>query len=397
MNTEFPSRLPTIQNSTTSSRSSTITVTKNEQISDFEKSLLTIFRSSVKTLNNISDFVSNLYQKVSRKDTKKSTKIQPSTEKVVEEVKSLRRDNKKTDQSEKAERSFFYKKITNGISYLTDTWKDSIRNLASTVESTNSSIGSAIGNVFGSGVIGRLVGNVVTKALNLATSKILMGMIVQNIPTILKLGVIGLAIAGLTKLVVKYWDKIVPVIQWIWDAIDQGFDWIKSFFGHSKYEDARKGLMEEFGVDEGVIKKYYGDTVKGRARMLEDWRKIEKDDSYADSIRPLIREIRDQRNSDINALFSSIKGMPQLGSSSTSIINNQTIINRDSDSDSLTSSELPYMSGTSSVPNISTINNVSTVTNAINGMTSNNVSTAYPMSPIPQQSQSWIGGYSPIQ
>ena len=268
MNSEFPSRIPTVinnQNNSTNSGSATDSSTKS-----FRSQIISIYNSVVDYLHKISDSLMNFM------NGKFFTQSQP---------RNPQRD--KDQKRETRERVSFFKYVRRGFTSLNNAWKSGISSLQMTFEQVASSIGSAIGGVFGTGVFSRVLSSVITKTLSFAVSKVLLGMVVSNLPMVLLVGAIIAAIGTVIYFAEDIWDAI----KYVGHAIDQGIDAIISLLPgqDSKYAEAREGLAKQTRLRKQDIAYYYGDTVEGRNKMLEDFRKAQNDPAYAEQLSEQIR------------------------------------------------------------------------------------------------------------
>lgn len=306
MNTEFPSRIPTIK--TTQNNSTTNINTNSTSLSEsFQKNALDAINNAVSILKSLTEKVTDfLNTKIlgskpkedKKKDdnTKKDSQQGVITNVVTEGVSILKRftnmvgdffhrstdddenDSEKEDSTEKTDRIAFRKFMKDGISKLRASWNKGIKDLQGSVAQSAMLIGSGVGRVFGSGVFGNMISKVITKALSFAVSKVLIGFVVANLPWV----AIGAAILAAIYLIVKYADQIWEGIKWVGYAIDQGIDAILDVlpWGKSKYEKSRQEMAAKLGVSEDAIKDYYGDTVRGRNQAYEDWKKMQLDDDF---------------------------------------------------------------------------------------------------------------------
>ena len=216
MNSEFPSRIPTVinnQNNSTNSGSATDSSTKS-----FRSQIISIYNSVVDYLHKISDSLMNFM------NGKFFTQSQP---------RNPQRD--KDQKRETRERVSFFKYVRRGFTSLNNAWKSGISSLQMTFEQVASSIGSAIGGVFGNGVFSRVLSSVITKTLSFAVSKVLLGMVVSNLPMVLLVGAIIAAIGTVIYFAEDIWDAI----KYVGHAIDQGIDAIISLLPgqDSKYAE----------------------------------------------------------------------------------------------------------------------------------------------------------------
>lgn len=319
MNTEFPSRIPTVVNS--QSNSATLASSTSSDAS-FQKNVLDVFNTTIKFLKSITDKVSNLSSgqvksKANKKTTAKNKEDEETRQFQVNTFDILKSttatlnnltnivsdfiDNKlpklfdtkvksnKTDPSatNQATLNLVSHRFTDSLDSIKNMWKSGIESLQNTVESVSSSIGDAIGGIFGSGIFGRMMSKIITKALSFAVGKILVGMVVSNLPMILIGGAIIAAITALVYFSKEIWDAI----KWLGYALDQGIDAIIDIlpWGTSKYKEAREELAKDvsnaygINVSEEDILDMYGDTVRGRNQAYEDFKlAYEDEDAYLD-------------------------------------------------------------------------------------------------------------------
>lgn len=311
MNTEFPNRIPTIRQSNSTASQTTVTVKTGVDDSEYKNKVTNVLKEALKLLNNVADNVGNLLNR-SKTNTRTSSKTKDSdgiipelstqTEILKTGVNSLNKltdaiegyfknnntinaqnnNNSKDDDKKDSENTSLlklsFRKIINGISAIRGSWNSGIKNLQRTTENLSDSIGSTIGSVFGSGLFGKMISGIITKSLSFAVSKILVGMVLSNLPML----AIGAAVIAAIYLVVKYSKEIWEGIKWLGYSIDQAFDALISIlpWGKSKYEESRKQLAGEAGVSEDFIKEYYGDTVRGRNQAYEDWKKAGEDEAF---------------------------------------------------------------------------------------------------------------------
>lgn len=349
MNTEFPSRIPTVRNSTANTvASSTSTTTDSQDTSSFQRQVISVLKETMGLLDNITDKVGSIFNKTTKTqadNTKKDNYTKESAHSqvpsvvtgIANELQNLtnivsdffdkkifhpfrKNEDSAKDDSDKEDRRSFRRLVKDGISNLTTSWKAQMKSLQQTVESVTDSIGSAVGSVFGRGIFGNLITKIINKALSFAVSKVLVGMALTNLPMTL----IGGAIIAAIYLVVKYAEQIWDAIKWLGWSIDQGLDYIASIFRKSKYEEARKNLAKESGLTEEDILAHYGDTVRGRNQAYEDWERAKKDPKI---MQDLIAELK-KEHADFglkqSKTYESLKysGVPITNMTSFTTINN---------------------------------------------------------------------------
>lgn len=260
MNTEFPRKKPaqpsTQQSSygSDSSDSSRIPSVNNATTpvvdEEVKSTIASNFSKAVEVLKLINTSVVGIYKRV---------------------FETLKRESKKKEEEKKDRHNIF--SVVKGLN---KKWTEFIEPLQKMTDDISSSIGNAMGEVFGSGIFGRAMSSVFSKVLSYAVSKILVGIALANLPTILIVSGIVAAIGAL----IYYAEEIWEGIKWLGMVFDQGIAWIVDIFGKSKYTKAKEGLAKEIGINEEDILKYYGDTVRGRDTMLEDYRKAIDDPKF---------------------------------------------------------------------------------------------------------------------
>ena len=317
MNTEFPSRIPTVVQNTSTNTGSTTTSTTDSSTKSFRDQLISIFKSVIDNLHKISDSIINFF----KSGPSRSTQPARPTSDV------------KRDEKDRAERTSFYQRVARGFTALNDVWHRGIDSLRMTVDQTAMSLGSAIGGVFGRGVFGNLITKAITSALKFAVSKILIGMVLSHLPTI---AIIGAIIAAI-YILYEHFDEIVGAIKWlgtqIWDGITyvaeqvwEGIKWVGHAFDQainsiidilpwtkSKYTKAQEGLAEKSGISEKIIKAYYGDSVSGRDRMLEDWRKAQEDEAYMNELKRKFTTKKGEYDAYQQDFINLVMGKPRTG------------------------------------------------------------------------------------
>lgn len=317
MNSEFPSRIPTVVNNTSNTTSADAQSEKS-----FREKVISIFNKIINSLRGISDSIAHIFTR--------NTKPQ------------ITRKEEQNERKQEVERTSFYKKMSKGLGVLKDAWATGISNLQSTLDSTIGSISGAIGGVFGSGIFGRLISNVIQKALSFAVSKLLVGMVLSHLPTIAIIGGIVAAVGALIYYAediwnfmkdigqvvwdaVKWvgnevwsglkwiWEQLSSAFKWVVDGIDQAIDRIISIlpWSDSKYDEARKGLSDMSVLDEGAVTAYYGDTVEGRARMLDDWRRAQTDEAFKEELRQKLLGKRQERKDAMQDFINQVQGNPE--------------------------------------------------------------------------------------
>lgn len=368
MNTEFPNRIPTVVNNqaTTSSKTTSIKVVDSDDTKSFQKDAKEALKKLYGWLEKVNDTVYDFFTdyKNNENDRKKAkTKVSAKPD-SVDIAKN--KDNKNDDDEESFMKALKWA--------LNDIWMDvkktadrlSLKNtsfitsLQKTIESTNASIGSAIGGVFGSGLIGKAIGGTITKALNFAVSKVLVGIVASNLPMILLVGGIIAAIGTLIYFAEDIWDSI----KWLGWAIDQGIDAIIDVlpWGKSKYADARKQMAEGLGVSEDAIKAMYGDTVRGRNQMYEDYKAIMNGEITEDELDDLAMTaslFEDSVEDNVKAtqdLTAAIRGTNSSQAQNISNIINNTY-NSTPESSTILPSDADLDYGMSMAPSI-VVNNV---------------------------------------
>lgn len=295
MNTEFPSRVPTVKSTntrvaSTKSTSSSSSTKSSDKPSAFEEQVLSVVKNVFSTLRSLTDKATDFVNR-NKKD---------------KDDKDKKKDKKEKDKPSESG------KFTIAINKLLTSYKDSIKNLQRSTDNISDSIGSAIGNVFGSGLFGKILSNIITKSLSLVFSKLIVGVILGN-P--LLLGIIA-GIAGITYLVVKYWKNIMQAIHWVGNVISEGIEWILDAlpFTKSKAERASSFLSEKTGVSEFNLKQIYGDTEEGREKMIEDWKKAREDPVYLEELSKQFagpnQQINRRLNTNIERLFRGESVLP---------------------------------------------------------------------------------------
>lgn len=259
MNTEFPSRIPTVSSSSTNGTRDANLASSLERV--------------VKSLNDFS--------KVLDKITKNAKTGGPNE--YREEPKS---DNNYNKREEKQGSKFRAKVLSawestkNAIVSVFNSLKDSFSDAVN-------SISGAIGDLFGSGILGNFITKIVrgtingaiglvTKSMKLAlkglwsAGKMIVSHLIANLPQTLFYSAIIAGITTLAILLREGWEYIKQIGY----AIDQGIDAIMSIFGESKYESARQELADFVGASPEELLEIYGDTIKGRNQMYEDYKTL---------------------------------------------------------------------------------------------------------------------------
>lgn len=349
MNTEFPSRIPTVTNNNATNASG-VTITGSS--TSFQRELMTIFNETVKFLESITDKVSDLASGASSNTTKKKSDTQVKSEKETEnfQIKTttvLSNCLTSINNLTNIVNDFFTNKLPNllkvnvgsfsdepeantpidtmsdlllslmkktiewnnmslfqkfgiifqtasntfksGFEELNTAWKNGMKNLQGSVENLAGDIGGAIGSVFGQGIFGRTIGKIINKSISWAVGKLLIGMIMSNLPmTALVTGIV--AAVGL---IVYFAGEIWEAIKWLGYAIDQGIDAILDVVGESKYKKAREEMAKATGLTPEEIKEKYGDTIRGRNQAYEEWQEA-KDN--AEKIASLKNELQEWKH-----------------------------------------------------------------------------------------------------
>lgn len=424
MNTEFPSRVPTVTN--TGSNNASLS-TQGE----------TVLNKIVNTLNSIVEKVSKVFSATPTKkniattdtsdDIKNTAVATVKSAGILSQILSIlnnlvssigniftgqgqTQEQPSTVEEDKEEikQSKFKLFIGKQFEKLKDGWKSGIRSLQGTVSSVSQSVGSAVSSVFGGGYFGNMLGKVITRALDLAVGKVLIGIGLKYLPIIAILGSIIATLAywgsdirnWISKVGASIGEAIYKGTKWLGNAIDQAIDAVISAlpFTSSKYEDARKGLANAAGVTEQDILDYYGDTVEGRNKALEQWRLAQQSPEYMEA---LIRELQGFSNNFGRHQSVTPESLQYQSSTDKTVMAIKNMLeenlqNRDnmsllpSDENSDLSRGVGY--------NYATLVNNTNNNNSINlGPLGNNVNAAAPMSPLPgYASDSWIGGMSMV-
>ena len=191
MNTEFPSRIPKVTNTTTTSTTNSVVQKQAQDTSAFQKNAINIFQKVVDTLDKINNSVynfTNKNQKSSSTVVNNSTVVKsvdstnkPSVtmsifQKAVDTLNNIRdtvydivqngfrgsensteisknvknKDNDNEDEKKKT--VSFRQRIIKGFQNFSRDYQAGIKNLQASVQSTSMSLGNAIGNVFGGGL-----------------------------------------------------------------------------------------------------------------------------------------------------------------------------------------------------------------------------------------------------
>lgn len=429
MNTEFPSRIPTVRNTT-----NTVKLNSSTTNSEFAKQAEDILQKTLNILRKFSNEVKNIFtlekkEKTSEASVDKSTATAAEfsvknysllnetvgiLKNLVSTVESLfTRSNKKdlqekkNTENEKEDKRSIRKFFTNLFNKIDKTWKTGMSSLERTTDNMASTIGSTVGAVFGSGMFGRMLTNIITKTLSFAVSKILVGMVLSNMHWILLIGGIATGIGFLTYYAKDIWSWVKKIsgdiwegLKWIGNAIDQAVDSIISIlpWSSSKYEENRKDMAKELGITEQDILDHYGDSVSGRNQAYEDWKRAQSDPEFMKELRKMLKtesidfgrhqSVTDeslQYQSSTDRAVSAIKAMME-----ENIVNreNMSLIPYDVEHSDLVGG-LNYH-----VPIINNTNNSSSYNMSSFG---NNVNSAAPYSPLRNyNSDSFEGGMSPI-
>lgn len=386
MDTEFPRRIPTVRNNTDAAVVNYSSTKSEEYLSrteKFQQEILKIITDAIKTFEKLlTESINTDKDTAAKKKRSGDSSSNPGTNAVDSGTGVLAVFNKAVLSLDKVVdivqngkfgefNSWLSKKLDHGFSSIHESWTDGLKNLQRTVESTSDTIGGAIGSIFGSGLFGRTISSIITKALTFAVNKVLIGLVLSNLPMTLLVGGIVAGIAALIYYSKEIWDGI----KWLGWSIDQGLDAIASIWKDSKYENARKELGKQTGLSESDILEYYGDTVRGRNQAYEDYKKSLTDENFK---KDLIEQIR-AGHTEALAKIPTYSNLQLSGekSSITEYYNNTTINNNNNDSLSSSSGQLAL----DSLPDVSTmmpINNVTTVNNTAVGRFTNNISDKFP-------------------
>ena len=355
MNTEFPRKKPaqpsTAKASSGGDGGSRIPKVNNETTPVVDKevksTIASRFGKAIEVLNLINTSVVGIYKRV---------------------FETLKGESKKKEEERKDRRNIF--SVVKGLN---KKWTDMIEPLQKMTDDISSSIGSAMGEVFGSGIFGRTMGSIFSKVLSFAVSKILVGIILGNLPTFLIIGGIVAAIGAL----VYYAEEIWEGIKWLGMVFDQGISWIVDIFGKSKYTKAKEGLAKEIGISKEDVLKYYGDTVRGRDTMLEDYRKAMDDPKFK---KELIDKIG--KSTSINYITPANSLRIDNGTIPTSTIINQYQIQDKLDKIDLDSAVNAYDSlpdpNSLQIPTV--VNTTTNNSTSVNTSFGKDISTFYPTS-----------------
>ena len=290
MNTEFPSRFPTVVSSTSSGTGTPNSTSGNG------------LQTSVELLTKFNDALSSIIKTINTADSngKKDT--------TASKAKPAPKDPKETKKE-----STFREKVAAGFSSVSSTISNSFKSLRNTFDGITDNISGAIGSVFGSGILGNVVGKAVGSAVKATTTLITksIGTAMKATGSLFKNLVVGLlsnapmtltiiAIAGIVALIAYYSEEIWDSIKWLGYALDQFWDALTNIFtpSQSKYAIAKRELAEKYGVTPTVIEEKYGDTVRGRNQMYEDWKEIVKNgnEKLFEERRPQIVDAREKVN-----------------------------------------------------------------------------------------------------
>ncbi len=299
MNTEFPTRIPSVTTTSTSTANST---------KAFQDTVVKVLNAANNNLEKFVDKAGELVKSTKRKSKDDSTKNSDSKKEAVNSVvlqtaatssvgylKKLadtiskffnrpKSSEDKEDEKDGKEVKQSLDSIKQSLKDYSKAWTKQITNLQSIVTSMSNSLMNTISNVFGGGLFGQVVGRVISKSLEFVVNKVLIGTLFANIPRLLLTGAIAYGLYKIADLLVKYGEDIWDAIKYVGYAIDQGVDAVISNLpwskGDSKYENARKELAEAAGVSEKEILTQYGDTVRGRNQAYEDWKKAQEDPAF---------------------------------------------------------------------------------------------------------------------
>lgn len=386
MDTEFPRRIPTVRNNTDAAVVNYSSTKSEEYLSKtekFQQEILKIITDAIKTFEKLlTESINTDKNTAAKKKRSGDSSSNTGTNAVDSGTGVLAVFNKAVLSLDKVVdivqngkfgefNSWLSKKLDRGFSSIHESWTDGLKNLQRTVESTSDTIGGAIGSIFGSGLFGRTISSIITKALTFAVNKVLIGLVLSNLPMTLLVGGIVAGIAAL----IYYSKEIWEGIKWLGWSIDQGLDAIASIWKDSKYENARKELGKQTGLSESDILEYYGDTVRGRNQAYEDYKKSLTDENFK---KDLIEQIK-SGHAEALAKIPTYSNLQLSGekSSITEYYNNTTINNNNNDSLTSSSGQLAL----DSLPDVSTmmpINNVTTVNNTAVGRFTNNISDKFP-------------------
>ncbi len=300
MNTEFPTRIPSVTATSTSTANST---------KAFQDTVVKVLNAANNNLEKFVDKAGELVKSTKRTSKDDSTKNSDSKKETVNSVvlqtaatssvgylkrltdtiskffnrpKSV--EDKEDDKKRGKENKQGLDSIRNSIKDYSKAWTKQITNLQTIVTSMSNSLMNTISNVFGGGLFGQVVGRVISKSLEFVINKVLIGTLLANIPRLLLTGAIAYGLYKITDLLIKYGEDIWDAIKYVGYAIDQGVDAVISALpwskDGSKYENARKELAEAAGVSEKEILTQYGDTVRGRNQVYEDWKKAQEDPAF---------------------------------------------------------------------------------------------------------------------
>lgn len=276
MNTEFPSRVPTITNTqvnpvSTIKETASSSTTKTEQAEtkqsrattkEFQKDVVENFKEVITEVVSIYDVISGMQTSQIRQEKQE--------EKVEQETKSFRSS------------------IGKALSIANASYKKMISSLDDMAESFTDSVAGAISSTFGGGLFGQVLSKAFSGVMKLAVNKLLIGILLSHPIVIL----IGTAIAALVASIAIFRKEIMQGFRWLGAVFNQiGNTLAGLFFGTDKYKEAEKGLSKDSGIPKEYITAYYGDTVMGREKMREDWEKAEKDPEFKKALIKSIREV----------------------------------------------------------------------------------------------------------
>lgn len=263
--------------------------------------------------------------------------------------------------------------IVTAINSIKKTWSGVIESIQRMTDDITNGVGSAMGEVFGSGLFGRTLGSIFSKVLSFAVSKILVGIVLANLPTVAIVAGVIAAIGALIYFAEEIWEGI----KWLGMVFDQSISWLVDIFGKSKYTEARENLAKEVGFSEDTIREYYGDTVRGRDQMLEDYRKTQEDPKFK---KELLEKIG--RTMTVRMIQD-----PRMLNIDTNVIPASTIINNYGMNDDLGLFDSQMMldkqlslSDPSSIKLPTIVNNTTNNNSSVNTSFGKDISTFYPTS-----------------
>ena len=407
MITEFPTRVPTVRKKASTATTSVSTTTEDKNLKSQVSNILKETMNSLKAFTNkMENFFNTKLSSKSKSESatkedsvaKDSTVIQVG--KIVDEslnvlksissaiidyfqaknglVATTKIEEENKDEETTEEKRSFKRFVRGALNKVNSSWKNSLSSLSSTMEGVSESVGGAVSKVFGGGMFGKMMGNIIKKAIGFAVNKLLVGIILSNLPmTLIVLGIVA-AIA----LIVYYSKEIWEAIKWLGYSIDQGIDWIVSKlpWGKSKYEQSRQEMADALGVSAEAIKDYYGDTVKGRNQAYEDWKAMKDDpaalQALADKVQAKSGWVMQQSKTQDSLQLTS--GSRDAIKEVQNFITNNTYNNGPVDQSPLDTTYLPDASMLMTPVTNTTVNNV----NMLSSINPSNVSTGYGMSPV---------------